>query len=339
LSELTPEQQAELAVVRSIADTLRRRMPDLDELTLGRVVFNLADLLNGVAAVLSEGVGPDGGNSPWAAGWLAQPDSYGPGEQTAPMPASEPERRPDPGDRRTPIDWFGGNGAPTGSYPAITSGQAIGPRPAVSDGPATGPYPVVSTDPGTGPHPVVPQGPGTGPYPIVPQGPGTGPFPAVSAGPATGPFPAVGSGTGPFPAVSEPPGAGTRPALPQRRGTGPRPGGPRAGGAEPSDVLQWPVGPQRPGLPGGAATGGEPADPDDPFPVSDGPWRADFYQDGAQLEQAQWPDREQALRAVAGRVRWLAFDGTDVTVSLTGPDGITLRHDEVMAAIEALRRG
>ncbi len=337
MSELTPEQQAELAVVKSIADTLRRRMPDLDELTLGRVVFNLADLLNGVAAELSAGVGPADGNSPWAAGWLAQPDSYGPGEPTSPMPAAEPEPRPEPADRRSPIDWFGGNGPSTGSYPAV------------SPGPGTGPHAVAQQGTGTGPYPIVPQGPGTGPYPAVSARPATGPLPAVSAtgplpavGSGTGSFPAVGSGTGSFPAVAEPsPGTGPRPALPKRRGTGPRPGGGPGpgGGAEPSDVLQWPVGPQRPGLPGGSAARGEPADPDDPFPVPDGPWRAEFYQDGAQLEQAQWPEREQALRAVAGRVRWLAFDGTDVTVSLTGPDGVTLGHDEVMAAIEALRRG
>ena len=85
LSELTPEQQAELAIVRVVAESLRRRMPDLDDFTLGRVVFNLADLLNGVAVVLSTGVRPPGApaaeqskGNPWTEGWLARPDSYGP---------------------------------------------------------------------------------------------------------------------------------------------------------------------------------------------------------------------------------------------------------------------
>jgi hypothetical protein len=173
LSELTPEQQAELAIVRVVAESLRRRMPDLDDFTLGRVVFNLADLLNGVAVVLSTGVRPPGApaaeqskGNPWTEGWLARPDSYGPED-----------------------------------------------------------------------------------------------------------------------------------------------------GAE------------------------EPASPGDRSPVQTGPWRAGFYQNGDRLEQAQWPEREQALRAIAGRVRWLAFDGTDVTVRLIGPGGVELGHEAVMAAIEELRHG
>jgi hypothetical protein len=187
MGELTPEQQAELAVVRAVADSLRRRMPDLDDYTLGRVAFNLADLLNGVAVVLTSTVDMSGraarngtgdGDRARTEGWLAEPDSFGPADSPRPP-------------------------APTG---------------------------------------------------------------------------------GPGPAPEQPPG-------------------------------------QQP--------------PEAPM----GPWRADFYQDGRQLEQAQWPDREQALRAVAGRVRWLAFDGTDVTVRLVGPGGIELGHEAVLAAIEELRRG
>ena len=67
---------------------------------------------------------------------------------------------------------------------------------------------------------------------------------------------------------------------------------------------------------------------------------AEFFQlDGTPLEEAQWAERDQALRGIAGRIRWLAFDGTEVTVRLRGPGGIDMDHEAVLAAIERMRRG
>lgn len=320
MSELTPEQQAELALVRAIADSLRRRMPDLGDRTLGRVAFHIADLLNGVAVVLTA-------------------------DADANMPANWEKPRPQPIDSTQPMSRRTGR---TGGFAQ--------PRT-----PVTGEFPVQSGFATTGEFPAQPPAPPTGEFPAAQT---TSEFPAVrpaaeySAGRPTSEFPAVRPAvpqTGEFPAVRQASPA-ELPTLPPGgyggvRGSGEFPAQPPAQSPaqRPQPRIRFPErpAPQAPVQPRGLreqadalAPGGDALEGDRLAEMPAGPWIADFYQpDGSLLEQAQWADRSQALRGVAGRVSWLAFDGTDVTVRLRGPGGIDMDHEAVFAAIERLRRG
>ncbi|MEV5411249.1 hypothetical protein AB0K60_20705 [Thermopolyspora sp. NPDC052614] len=338
MSELTPEQQAELALVRAIADSLRRRMPDLGDRTLGRVAFHIADLLNGVAVVLTADA-----DAAMPANWEAprpqpidstQPMSRPPAQRSPYVPGQQPATGEFPVQPRLPATGefpVQRPVQPTGEFPAV---QATGEFPAIQ---ATSEFPAVRP---TGEFPTVRP---TGEFPTVRP---TGEFPAVRP---TGEFPAVRP-TGEFPAVRPTGeyrgarGSGEFPTQPPT--TPPAPGKPRIRFPErPARQAPQPFTPPREPRtqPNPLAADPLAADAlagDRLAEMPTGPWIADFYQqDGSLLEQAQWSDRSQALRGVAGRVSWLAFDGTDVTVRLRGPGGIDMDHEAVFAAIERLRRG
>ena|GEM_PF-1582827 len=366
MSELTPEQQAELALVRAIADSLRRRMPDLNDRTLGRVAFHIADLLNGVAMVLTSDSGAVVPTRTGPARTPGTPPTGTPAYPATPRPQPYDVTEPMPRATDRPPARYGtawGTGATTyrtgEAQPGRTSGefpaQPVGPIPGAAplwSAPddtttqlpaiqATGEIPMVPPDaypagrrPATGDHPAVRRT--TGDYPAVRRTtgeypaarPATGDHPAVR--PTTGDYPAVRRTTGEYPAAR--PATGDQPAL--RRPGEPaaqRPGRPR---------IRFPSAERRTEPPRPALPPSEPADGDYLTEAPKGPWVAEFFQlDGTPLEEAQWAERDQALRGIAGRIRWLAFDGTEVTVRLRGPGGIDMDHEAVLAAIERMRRG
>ncbi len=319
MSELTPEQQAELALVRAIADSLRRRMPDLSDRTLGRVAFHIADLLNGVAVVLTSDAGS-------VVPVRTAPTGTPP---AAPAPANPVPPRPQPLDATQPMPRAT-DGPPAG-YPAtgVTGDPAARPRARFPVRPArtSGEFPAQPRRT-SGEFPAQPVGPIPGAYPVRPAPDDTTTqLPAIRA---TGEIPAVRP-TGEYPAVRRPTG-GEYPAVRRPGETGTqRPAQPR---------IRFPSASRRPQPPPPALPPSEPADGDYLTEAPKGPWIAEFFQlDGTPLEEAQWAERDQALRGIAGRIRWLAFDGTEVTVRLRGPGGIDMDHEAVLAAIERMRRG
>src|SRR5690606_15127282 len=212
-------------------------------------------------------------------------------------------------------------------------GRTSGEFPAQPVGPIPGAAPLWSAPDDTTTQ--LPAIQATGEIPMVPpdaypagRRPATGDHPAVR--PTTGDYPAVRRTTGEYPAAR--PATGDQPAL--RRPGEPaaqRPGRPR---------IRFPSAERRTEPPRPALPPSEPADGDYLAEAPKGPWVAEFFQlDGTPLEEAQWAERDQALRGIAGRIRWLAFDGTEVTVRLRGPGGIDMDHEAVLAAIERMRRG